>query len=91
MARTIVHRGRKFQVAIDTETLADGRTISRDVVLHPGGVVILPLIDRDPVCLLRNRQPIVGEELWEIPTGNSWLRRKDQVPVRRALTRPSAL
>ena len=32
MARTIVHIGRKIQVALDAETLPDGRTIRRDVV-----------------------------------------------------------
>jgi ADP-ribose pyrophosphatase len=69
MARTIVHRGRKIQVAIDEETLPDGRVVRRDVVIHPGAVAILPLLDANRVCLLRNRRPAVGEVLWEIPAG----------------------
>jgi ADP-ribose pyrophosphatase len=56
-------------VALDTETLPDGREVRRDVVLHPGAVAILPLIDADHVCLLRNHRPIVGQELWEVPAG----------------------
>ena len=67
--RTIVHVGRKIQVAVDTETLSDGRQIRRDVVLHPGAVAVLPLIDDRHVCLLRNQRPIIGLELWEIPAG----------------------
>jgi len=67
--RTIVHVGRKIQVAIDTETLPDGRQIRRDVVLHPGAVAVLPLVDERHVCLLRNQRPIVEMELWEIPAG----------------------
>jgi ADP-ribose pyrophosphatase len=67
--RQIVHRGRKIQVAVDTEQHPSGATFSRDVVLHPGAVAILPLIDREHVCLLRNQRPVVGEVLWEIPAG----------------------
>jgi ADP-ribose pyrophosphatase len=69
MARTIVHKGRKIQLAVEEETLPDGRVVRRDVVLHPGAVAILPLVDAHTVCLLRNRRPIVGETLWEIPAG----------------------
>jgi ADP-ribose pyrophosphatase len=69
MARNIVFRGRKIQVALDSDTLPDGRVVQRDVVLHPGAVAILPIIDDDHVCLLRNHRFIVGDVLWEIPAG----------------------
>src|SRR4051794_27415243 len=38
MPRQIIHRGRKIQVALDTQTLPDGSTVQRDVVIHPGAV-----------------------------------------------------
>ena len=69
MPREIVHTGRKIQVAIDTSTNANGETIRRDMILHPGAVVILPVIDRDHSCLLRNYRFVIGETLWEVPTG----------------------
>src|SRR5262245_12097541 len=69
MDRQIVYRGRKIQVARGIETLPDGRTVERDIVLHPGAVAILPLVDSKNICLLRNRRPITGETLWEIPAG----------------------
>jgi ADP-ribose pyrophosphatase len=69
MAREIVHKGRKIEVAVDHEVGPDGRPFRRDVVLHPGAVAILPLLDGGRVCLLRNRRPVVGETLWEIPAG----------------------
>jgi ADP-ribose pyrophosphatase len=69
MARTIVHTGRKIQVAIDESAGRDGQTIRRDVILHPGAVALLPLLDADHVCLLRNHRPSVGQTLWEIPAG----------------------
>jgi ADP-ribose pyrophosphatase len=67
--RQIIFQGRKIKVAIDTEVLPNGETVQRDVVLHPGAVAILPLLDAERLCLLRNRRPIVGETLWEIPAG----------------------
>jgi ADP-ribose pyrophosphatase len=69
MPRTIVYRGRKIQVAVDEEPGAGGQTVRRDVVLHPGAVAVLPLVDADHVCLLRNHRPAIGDTLWEIPAG----------------------
>ena len=69
MPRKIVHVGRKIQVALETQELPNGEIVRRDVVLHPGAVAILPMIDDRHVCLLRNERPILGETLWEIPAG----------------------
>ncbi|HVK18817.1 MAG TPA: NUDIX hydrolase [Fimbriiglobus sp.] len=69
MPREIVHVGRRIRVAVDTTTTPDGQTIKRDVILHPGAVVILPVIDAAHVCLLRNHRWVVGETLWELPAG----------------------
>jgi ADP-ribose pyrophosphatase len=69
MSREIVHRGRKVQVVLDTTVLPDGTTVRRDMILHPGAVVILPLVDAGHVCLLRNHRFIVDETLWELPAG----------------------
>jgi ADP-ribose pyrophosphatase len=69
MTLEIVHRGRKIQVAVDRSIAANGQTFQRDVVLHPGAVAILPLVDAEHVCLLRNHRFIVSEILWEIPAG----------------------
>ena len=69
MAREIVYTGRRIQVAIDTQMTPDGQVIRRDMILHPGAVVILPILDRDHVVLLRNHRFIIGETLWEVPAG----------------------
>src|SRR5438874_857824 len=69
MTRNILHVGRKIRVALDTETLPDGRIVTRDVVLHPGAVAVLPLVDADHVCLLRNYRAVLGTTLWEVPAG----------------------
>ena len=69
MPREIVHVGRKIQVAIDTQTMADGTVIRRDMILHPGAVVILPILDAEHVVLLRNHRFVIDETLWEVPAG----------------------
>lgn len=69
MTREIHFRGRKIQVALDTLTLPDGRTVQRDLIIHPGAVAILPVVDAEHVCLLRNYRFIVEQTLWEIPAG----------------------
>lgn len=69
MSREIIHRGRKIQVAIDISPGPDGQTIRRDLILHPGAVVILPVIDRDHICLLKNYRFVIDQTLWECPAG----------------------
>jgi len=69
MSRETVHLGRKIRVEVDTFTAPDGRTVKRDVVRHPGAVVILPVIDAVHVVLLRNFRFIINETLWEVPAG----------------------
>lgn len=69
MPRQLIHEGRKIKVVLDTSTGPDGQTLRRDMILHPGAVVILPVIDRDHICLLRNYRFVIGETLWELPAG----------------------
>jgi ADP-ribose pyrophosphatase len=69
MTRQLVHTGRKIQVYVETTQAADGSVLTRDIVVHPGAVAILPLVDDEHVCLLRNRRPNVGDTLLEIPAG----------------------
>ena len=69
MPRQLIHEGRKIKVVLDTSTGPNGETLRRDMILHPGAVVILPVIDREHICLLRNYRFVIGETLWEAPAG----------------------
>jgi len=69
MARELVHKGRKIQVWMDISEGPNGEVIRRDVIKHPGAVVILPVIDRDHICLLRNHRFVIDDVLWEVPAG----------------------
>jgi len=69
MPREIVHVGRRIQVEIDTSIGPKGETIRRDVIRHPGAVVILPILDSEHVVLIRNHRFALEETLWEVPAG----------------------
>jgi ADP-ribose pyrophosphatase len=65
----ILLRGQRFNVHQMQIVGSDGRTYVREVVRHPGAVVLLPLLDRDTVVLIENRRPSVGQTLLELPAG----------------------
>ena len=59
----------RFQVQRATQTLEDGSEHSREVIQHPGAVVILPILDDGRVCLIRNYRIAIDQELVELPAG----------------------
>lgn len=69
MSRHVVYTGRKIQLAVETQPLPDGQVTQREVVLHPGAVVILAFPVPGHVCLVRNRRAAVGQTLIELPAG----------------------
>lgn len=85
MSREIVHTGRRIRVAVDTLTTDDGQTIRRDLILHPGAVVILPVLDADRVVLIRNYRFSAQATLWEIPAGTLEPNEELEVCARREL------
>lgn len=69
MAREIIHHGRRIQVAVESTQLPGGDVLKRDLVLHPGSVVILPIINAEHICLLRTHRFAIESDLWELPAG----------------------
>jgi ADP-ribose pyrophosphatase len=47
----------------------DGGTLERDVVVHSGAVVLLPILDDGRIVLIRNHRFAIDETLWELPAG----------------------
>ena len=62
-------QAQRFRVLRLTRTLGDGKSHAHDVIIHPGAVVILPLIAPERVCLIRNFRMAVNETLVELPAG----------------------
>ena len=48
---------------------ANGRQIVREVIRHPGAVVLLPRLDDGRIVLIDNVRRTVGETLLELPAG----------------------
>jgi ADP-ribose pyrophosphatase len=69
MSRQVIYEGRKIRLALDRVVVPGGATVEREVVLHPGAVVMLPLVDAEHVCLVRNYRHSVAETLLELPAG----------------------
>ena len=65
--RRVIYQGRKIDLALQPVKLSDGSIADREVVVHRGAVALLPLVDADHVCLLKNYRYTVGKTLWEVP------------------------
>lgn len=65
----LILEGARFNVHEMQLTGSDGKQYVREVIRHPGAVVLLPLLDDDRVVLIRNGRPTVGETLLELPAG----------------------
>jgi ADP-ribose pyrophosphatase len=48
---------------------AADKRVFREVVVHPGAVVILPFVDEQTIVLIRNRRYVIGQPLIELPAG----------------------
>lgn len=63
------YNGKIINVRVD-EVLFDGdKSHVREVVEHPGGVVVVPILEDNKVVLIRQWRHPIGQELIEIPAG----------------------
>ncbi len=76
-----VHTGRLLTVRVDTVRLASGRETGREVVVHPGAIALVPLLDDGRVVLVRQWRHAVGRMLLEVPAGT---REPNEPPERTA-------
>ena len=64
-----VYRGRIVTVHMDEVSLPNGKTSQREVVEHPGGVVVLPLDERMQVITVTQYRYAMGQAMTELPAG----------------------
>ena len=65
----ILFQGRRFRVERAVQVTPDGVEHVREVVRHPGAVVILPLLNDGRLCFVRNYRVAVDQTLIELPAG----------------------
>lgn len=80
-----VYRGRILRVREDKVLLPNGKTGTREVVEHPGGVGILALEADGTVLLVRQYRYAFGRTLLEIPAGKREPGEEPFVTARREL------
>ncbi len=68
-SRTLIHTGKVIRTVQDEILTAYGKPATRDVVLHPGGVCVLPILPNGDLVLIRQFRYPTGEFLWEFPAG----------------------
>lgn len=64
-----VYEGGLVDFRVDQIALPGGRVATREVVEHPGAVVIVAVDDDNHVYLVRQYRHAVGSYLWELPAG----------------------
>ncbi|MGH9781441.1 MAG: NUDIX hydrolase [Candidatus Acidiferrales bacterium] len=62
-------RGRVFDVRRDAVIEPGGVRATRDLVVHNGSVVVLPILDDGRLLLIRQYRHSVGGYLWELVAG----------------------
>jgi ADP-ribose pyrophosphatase len=58
----------RFRV-VRLEQTVHGKPHVREIVRHPGSVVIVPVVDEERICLIRNHRIAVAKTLIELPAG----------------------
>lgn len=66
---TVLFKGNFLEARRDTVRLPDGHTATREYVVHPGAVVVVPMLDEGRVVLERQFRYPVGLVMVEFPAG----------------------
>jgi ADP-ribose pyrophosphatase len=69
IATKILLKTRRFSVEQVEQPLSDGSIHTREIVRHPGAVTVIPLVQQDQVCLIKNYRVAVNQTLIELPAG----------------------
>lgn len=64
-----VYRGGLLHVKEDQVQLPNGQTSRREYIIHPGAVVIIPLLENGDVVLERQFRYPLNRDLYELPAG----------------------
>ena len=75
----------RFEVVELTQLDQSGRTVRRQIARHPGAVVILPMVEENRVCLIRNYRVSVDQTLLELPAGTMETGEPPEITARREL------
>ncbi len=69
VGRRVVHAGRYLAVEVDAIVRGDGSESTRDIVVHPGAVVVAPLDSEGRLLLVTQYRVPAGGAMLELPAG----------------------
>jgi ADP-ribose pyrophosphatase len=68
--KQVIFEGRKVRLEVHHfRDDLNGNRVAREVVVHPGAVVVLPILPDGQVLLINNKRFAVGQVLIELPAG----------------------
>lgn len=78
-SRKNIYKGYCFDVVCDTVRWPNGLKLDRDLIVHTGVAVVIPVLDKNRVILVHQFRYGAGKKLWEIPAGTI---HKQETPLR---------
>jgi ADP-ribose pyrophosphatase len=69
LATKLIYKGKVFSVREDRVIEPGGVEVTRDIVMHRGSVVVLPVFPDGDILLIRQYRHAVGDFLWELVAG----------------------
>jgi ADP-ribose pyrophosphatase len=80
-----LYKGKVFSLQRDTVIEPGGVRADRDIIVHPGSVVVLPIFQDGRVLLIRQYRHTVGDFLWELVAGRKEPKETPVTAARREL------
>ena len=69
ISRKIIYEGKVVDLVIDEVSLPNGKSANREIILHSGGVVVLPITKEGNLVLVEQFRYATGQTLLEFPAG----------------------
>ena len=86
-----VFKGNVLEFKVDTVELPDGKTATRELVCHPGGVAVVPVDSAGNVYLVRQYRKPYEEAVLEIPAGKRDKGEEPLIGAKRELSEETGL
>lgn len=69
LRREVLYQGKVFDLIVDQVEYPSGNRGIREIAQHPGGAVIVPILDDGQVILVRQLRYPLGRRILELPAG----------------------
>lgn len=70
LSSELIFQGRVFALKREQVVEPSGLTVTREIIVHPGSAVVLPVFPDGRILLIRQYRHAAGEYLWELVAGH---------------------